>query len=151
MSWNCTCGEENSENDLICECRQEKPIKTEKVQRTSVTTPDTTESTPATDKFYAYVSLIKSLIVGVTTPDTKESTPATKFLRLFAYVSLIGSVIVAFFIFSKYGTTGQYISRANPIGIIAGIATIIQGIFAFSVILVFTNLADNIREINNKI
>ena len=81
---------------------------------------------------------------------------AVETLRTFAWLNLIGGFFVAIYVWSTMAAIevqGQFgiHHESNPLGIITGIAFLIEAVFGFVFLLVVCSMAENIIEIRKKI
>lgn len=73
-------------------------------------------------------------------------------LRVFAWLNLLGGVIVSIYVWSTLATfdaSGRFGSyhESNPLGVILGIASLTEGVFGCALLLVICSMAENLVAI----
>jgi hypothetical protein len=93
-----------------------------------------------------------------------KHSAAISLLKAFAWINLAGGIAGAFYswlnlakmseyippTFGKHGetiTNAQYISQSNPMAVVIGIGFLLEGLFAFALILAICSICENLISI----
>jgi hypothetical protein len=84
-----------------------------------------------------------------------KSRTSTSILLVLAWIYFIGSIAGAWWIFSKFASVPEFPGNAaladytnvNPIGVVVGIAVLLQGLVMFITMWVITSIADDVLSI----
>ncbi len=84
--------------------------------------------------------------------DDKTGGDAIGLLRVLGYLDLVGGIVGAFVIWIAFGQRqdailGYSFTEANPAGIMAGIAVLLQGFMVCALCLVLASMADALNAI----